>query len=246
MNGKKNLVLILATLALLAAAITVSLYQFEQSASADAPTVLTNVEPALTPPENAPVLMVVGDSLSAGYGLSSLAESWVALMQDRLLRKGYGIRVVNASISGDTSGGGAARLPAALDRHQPSIVIIELGGNDGLRGLSLDVMRENFELMIDAARAIDAAPILLGMLIPPNYGQRYTDQFEAQFVELSEQYNIPLVPFFLEDVALRDDLMQSDGIHPNAAAQPYMLDRVWPAVEMTVRQTLKMTRSEQE
>ena len=186
-----------------------------------------------------PVLLVVGDSLSAGYGLASIDDSWVSLLQQRLQREGYGIRVVNASISGDTTRGGVARLPAALARHQPVAVVIELGGNDGLRGFPLEEMRDNLERMISASQDIGANVLLLGIMIPPNYGQRYTDAFEAQFVELSQRFDVPLVPFFLEDVALRPELMQSDGIHPNEAAQSLMLDRVWPKLETLVEAALK-------
>ncbi|MEO0575587.1 MAG: arylesterase [Pseudomonadota bacterium] len=191
---------------------------------------------AQTETDSRDTLLVVGDSLSAGYGLASLDDTWVALLQQRLDTKGYGIRVINASISGDTSEGGATRLPATLTRHTPVIVVIELGGNDGLRGISLDVMQRNFERMIDASIEAGAQPVLLGMRIPLNYGARYTEAFEALYVELSERYKLPLVPFFLSDVALDPQLMQSDGIHPTAAAQPLMLERAWPAIEQALQQ----------
>ena len=185
-----------------------------------------------------PTLLVVGDSLSAGYGLTDVDDGWVALLQKRLDDNSLALRVVNASISGDTSAGGAARLPAAIERHQPEVVIIELGGNDGLRGLPLDVMQQNFESMINASQAIGAEVILFGMMIPPNYGERYTQEFTDQYATLSSRFDTALVPFFLENVALDASLMQADGIHPNEQAQPIMLDAVWPTIETVVRRQL--------
>lgn len=238
----KTPILSIAGLALLLLGVFVFTgYQFAPAGAPDAPAVsatTTSTADAAAVDPGEPVLLVVGDSLSAGYGLGSVDESWVSLMQQRLQREGYGIRVVNASISGDTTRGGVARLPAALARHQPVAVIIELGGNDGLRGFPLEEMRDNLERMISASQQIGANVLLLGIMIPPNYGQRYTDAFQAQFVELSSRYDVPLVPFFLEDVALRPELMQSDGIHPNEAAQPLMLERVWPKLEAVVEEAL--------
>jgi len=176
-----------------------------------------------------PTVLVLGDSLSAGYGLT-VEESWVSLLASRLEREGYGHRVINASVSGDTTSGGLARLGTALDRHEPDLVIIELGGNDGLRGLPLDVVRSNFVAMIEQSRAAGADVVLLGMRIPVNYGPRYAESFHALYGELAETYDLEWVEFFLDGVALDDGLMQADGIHPNAAAQPLMLDNAWPAV----------------
>ena len=175
-------------------------------------------------------ILVVGDSLSAAYGLAS-DEGWVALLARRLREQGYGQGVVNASVSGDTSRGAAGRLPDLLARHAPSIVIIEIGGNDGLRGLPLDQMRANIERMIDGAEKADARVLLLGMRIPPNYGARYADEFHAIYEELAQQHDASLVPFLLDGIALDQQLMQEDGIHPRAAAEPLILDLVWARLE---------------
>jgi acyl-CoA thioesterase I len=184
--------------------------------------------------EREPVVLVVGDSLSAGYGVA-VDATWVALLQKRLAAQGYGYRVVNASISGDTTGGARARLPRALDLHKPAVVILELGGNDGLRGLPLRQVRENFEFLIDRARAAGAQVVLVGMRMPPNYGAAYADAFHALYGELASQYGAPLVGFFLDGVALDDKLMQADGIHPTAAAQPRLLDNLWPALQKVLK-----------
>ncbi|MEJ2604376.1 MAG: arylesterase [Gammaproteobacteria bacterium] len=177
-----------------------------------------------------PTVLVLGDSLSAGYGIA-LEESWVSLLASRLDREGYEHRVVNASVSGDTTSGGLTRLGPALARHRPELVIIELGGNDGLRGLPLGVVKENFRSMIEQSRAAGAEVVLLGMRIPTNYGPRYTESFQALYREMAERYELEWVEFFLDGVALDEDLMLPDGIHPNAAAQPVLLDNAWPAVE---------------
>lgn len=176
-----------------------------------------------------PAVLVLGDSLSAGYGIA-LEESWVSLLASRLAREGYEHRVVNASVSGDTTSGGLARLGAALARHRPELVIIELGGNDGLRGIPLGVVRSNFESMIEDSLAAGAEVVLLGMRIPTNYGPRYAESFHGLYRELAERYELEWVEFFLDGVALEEDLMLPDGIHPNAAAQPLLLDNAWPAV----------------
>jgi acyl-CoA thioesterase I len=182
---------------------------------------------------NRPVILVVGDSLSAGYGVP-IDATWVALLQRRLASEGYGYRVVNASVSGETTGGARARLPRALELHEPEIVILELGGNDGLRGLPLKQVRENFTVMIEGAQAAGAKVVLAGMRIPPNYGPAYADDFHALYGELAERYDLPLVEFFLEEVALDDKLMQADGIHPTPAAQPYLLRNLWPALQQVI------------
>jgi len=178
----------------------------------------------------APSILVVGDSLSAGYGIE-LRDGWVTLLQQRLAKQGYLHAVVNASISGDTTAGGRTRLLAALKRHRPQIVILELGGNDGLRGLSLRETRANLNAMIKAAQSAGAQVLLVGIHLPPNYGPDYTGKFHAIYRDLAHNYNLAFVPFLLEGVALTPGLMQPDGIHPRAAAQPRLLDNVWPYLE---------------
>ncbi|MBB3189599.1 GDSL-type esterase/lipase family protein [Halomonas cerina] len=173
-----------------------------------------------------PVLLVMGDSLSAGYGIEHEA-GWVSLLSERLEGKA---QVVNASISGETSRGGAARLPDLLRQHAPDIVLIELGGNDGLRGLPPAQMRANLAGMIEASRAAGARVLLLGIDIPPNYGSAYREAFTGVFSGLAERFDVPLVPFLLDGVALDASLMQNDGLHPTAAAQPTILANVWPAL----------------
>lgn len=174
-----------------------------------------------------PTLLVMGDSLSAAYGIEREA-GWVSLLRERL---GDDIAVVNASISGETTSGGAGRLPDLLAEHDPDIVLLELGGNDGLRGLPLGQMRANLAGMIEASQQAGAEVLLLGIQIPPNYGQAYAQAFRRIYRELADEHDVPLVPFLLEDVALDAGLMQDDGIHPTAEAQPRILDNVWPALK---------------
>lgn len=171
-----------------------------------------------------PVLLVMGDSLSAAYGIEQQA-GWVSLLQARLDGKA---QVVNASISGETSSGAAARLPDLLGQHEPDIVVLELGGNDGLRGLPPGQFEANMAAMIEASQASGAEVLLLGIDIPPNYGRAYRDAFTGVYTRLAEEFELPLVPFLLEGVALEEELMQADGIHPTAAAQPRILENVWP------------------
>ena len=147
-------------------------------------------------------------------------QGWVSLLADRLKASGYGYRVVNASASGETTGGALARLPRALDKHRPAVVIVELGGNDGLRGLPIGDVRSNLDSIIRLSRKAGAKVLLIGMRIPPNYGPAYTRDFHQLFAEVASQYKLPLVPFFLDGIALDDGLMQEDGLHPNASAQP--------------------------
>jgi acyl-CoA thioesterase-1 len=175
-------------------------------------------------------LLVVGDSLSAAYGVPS-DTAWVQLLRDRLDEQGLNWNVVNASISGETTDGGLRRLPELLQKNQPDVVIIELGGNDGLRGFPPNVIESNLADMIEQVRDVGAIPVLLGMQIPPNYGQRYTRLFADIFPNLSDRYDTPLVPFFLEGIYNEDGLMQEDGIHPTEAAQPVLLDNLWPQLE---------------
>jgi acyl-CoA thioesterase-1 len=179
-------------------------------------------------------LLVVGDSLSAGFGLEP-GEGWVTLLQNRLDARGYGYRVVNASITGDTTTGGLGRLPRALKVHQPAVVLIELGGNDGLRGTPVAVIRDNLTEMIRLARAGGARVVVAGMQIPPNYGGRYTSEFAAVYPELAKEHDVALIPFMLDGIALNRRLMQDDGIHPNAAGQPKLLDNAWPVLERELR-----------
>lgn len=174
-----------------------------------------------------PTLLVMGDSLSAAYNIEREA-SWVALLEARLPDDAT---VVNASISGETTSGGAQRLDELLGQHAPDIVLLELGGNDGLRGLPPQQMQRNLASMIEASQAADAEVLLLGIDIPPNYGEAYREAFTNVYRELADQYDVDLVPFLLEGVATEDDLMQNDGIHPTAEAQPIILDTVWEALE---------------
>jgi acyl-CoA thioesterase-1 len=164
-----------------------------------------------------------------------VTETWVALLERRLAAQGYGYRVANASVSGETTGGARTRLPRALEVHKPTIVIIELGGNDGLRGLPLRQIRANFEFMITSAQASGAQVMLIGMRMPANYGATYADQFHALFGELGKKYSVPVVEFFLEGVAQNSKLMQQDGIHPTAAAQELLLDNVWPVLKTVLK-----------
>ena len=172
-------------------------------------------------------ILVFGDSLSAAYGIRS-EQGWVALLAQRLQAQGYGYEIVNASVSGETTEGGLERLPRALQLHQPGIVVLELGANDALRGLPLNVTRANLGKMTELIQATGARLLLVGIRIPPNYGPRYAEQFAGIFPALAKQYHLPLVPFLLQDVALNPALMQEDGMHPNAAGEPPVLDTVWP------------------
>jgi acyl-CoA thioesterase-1 len=175
-------------------------------------------------------LLVYGDSLSASYGIEEV-QGWVNLLQIKLLSKELPVDVVNGSVSGETTTGGLARLPAMLDSYQPELVILELGGNDGLRGLPLDLMRENLASMIDLAKASGAEVILTGIQIPPNYGPRYTVPFFETYSALAKQKSLPLVPFLIEGIVQQPELMQDDGIHPRAEAQSMILDNVWPILK---------------
>ena len=175
----------------------------------------------------APVILVLGDSLSAGYGLKA-GEGWVVLLQERLRQQGYGHRVVNASVSGETTAGALARLPRALKLHRPTIVIIEVGANDGLRGLPVHDLRINLAALVQRSRAAGARVLLVGVRIPPNYGARYADQFYASYRDLARREKLAFVPFLLDGIATRTESFQDDRLHPNAAAQPRLLDNVWP------------------
>ena len=177
-----------------------------------------------------PVLLILGDSLSAGYGMDR-EKSWVSLLETRLRESGYSYRILNSSISGDTSQGGLARISRLLDRYQPKIVIIELGANDGLRGINPDITRENITSMVEQIQAIDARVLLAGIKLPPNYGSAYLEQFESIYGDIANEFDTLLVPFFMDGVALRPELLQADTIHPNEAGQPVLLDNVWEVLE---------------
>lgn len=179
---------------------------------------------------SAPTIVVLGDSLSAAYGIR-VEQGWVSLMQKKLTSQGYGYRVVNASVSGETTAGGLARLPRALELHRPAIVILELGGNDGLRGLPIEQVRANLDSMIRQSRAAGAKVLLTGMRVPPNYGPAYTEKFHALYTDLARRYRLSLVPFLMEHVALDKTLMQADGLHPNERAQPVLLGEIWPLLQ---------------
>ncbi len=186
------------------------------------------------PPPGAPVVLVFGDSLSAAHGIR-VEQGWVNLLAQKISSQGYEFRVVNASVSGETSAGGLARLPRALTMQQPRIVLLELGANDGLRGLPLDQTRDNLDQMITLLQSRQIAVLLLGLRLPPNYGERYTGGFMAMYQTLAQRHHIPLLPFLLENVALKPELMQSDGLHPNEKGQPLLLDNVWPRLEPLLR-----------
>lgn len=177
-----------------------------------------------------PVVLVFGDSLSSGHGLAT-PSTWVSLLQSRLRQHGYPHQVVNASISGDTTANGVTRIRSTLTRHRPEVVILELGGNDGLRGLTLDSVRNNLVQLIEAAYTFQAKVVLAGMRLPPNYGSEYVIRFEKMFSELAQTYDTGLIPFFLEGVASIPGMMQEDGIHPAQSAQPLILNNVWQHLE---------------
>jgi len=176
-------------------------------------------------------LMVMGDSLSAAYGVNT-ETAWVALLRSRLDKASNDDwEVANASISGETTDGGLRRLPELLERHQPSIVIIELGANDGLRGFPPTVTRNNLKAMIEQAQAINSRVLLVGMQLPPNYGKRYTEAFAAIYPDLAESEDTALVPFFMDNIYNQPGMMQGDGLHPTEKAQPRLLENVWPHLE---------------
>jgi acyl-CoA thioesterase-1 len=177
----------------------------------------------------APVVLVVGDSISAGYGLAAGA-GWVALLSARIDAERLPYRVVNASITGDTTAGGRARLPALLAQHKPAIVVVELGGNDGLRGGSLKSASDNLDAMVTAAATAGAKPLLVGMKLPPNYGPAYTRQFDAMYGDVAKARKVPLVPYLFAGFGDGNEWFQGDRIHPTAAAQPQLLDNVWPVL----------------
>ncbi len=184
-----------------------------------------------------PTVLVFGDSLSAGYGID-VDRSWTTLLQSRLEKLGYEHRVVNASITGETTEGGAARIEAALRNFAPTLIILELGGNDGLRGFPPSRMKGNLEKIIQHSKASGAAVVLLGIRIPTNYGPRYTEAFEAVYREVADDQDVRWIEFFMDGVAMNDELLQSDRIHPNSDAQPILLDNAWPIISAALEDAL--------
>lgn len=180
--------------------------------------------------EDGAVVLVFGDSLSAAYRMNE-EQGWVALLQAQIDEQDLSHRIVNGSVSGETTAGGLARLPAMLDAHNPDVVVLELGGNDGLRGLPVPSIQQNLERMIQLARDSGAEVLLVGMQIPPNYGPRYTGPFHAQYQELADRYQLTLIPFLLDGIAEDTSLMQDDGVHPTAEAQPLIVNIVWPVLQ---------------
>ena len=175
------------------------------------------------------IILIVGDSLSAAYGIP-VEQGWVSLLQERLDGRDYPYRIINASISGDTTANARARLPQALASHEPAMVLLELGGNDGLRGLSLTEMKSNLGAMISSVQETGAQLLLVGVQLPPNYGPRYTESFQAVYRELAAEHDLALLPSLVDGIGTEQDLMQQDGIHPNVSAQPLIRDRVWEAL----------------
>lgn len=179
------------------------------------------------PSHAAQTILVFGDSLSAAYGLQK-SQGWVALLAQRLQKEGYAYQVVNASLSGETTAGGLSRIQTALTQHKPDIVIVELGANDGLRGLPVAALKDNLSQMIQTAKRQSAQVVLVGIQIPPNYGLKYAQAFSGTFAQLAKEFNTNYVPFLLDKVAGNRQLNQQDGIHPTAEAQPTLLNNVWP------------------
>jgi len=180
--------------------------------------------------QSAPVILVFGDSLSASYGMP-VSSGWVSLLDQRVRQKKIGYRVVNASISGETTSGGRYRIEQVLAEHRPGIVILELGANDGLRGLPLDVTTSNLSAIITTCRNRQARVLLIGMRLPPNYGSAYATKFQAIYQQVAQSHKVPLLPFLLEGFADNTELFQTDGLHPTAAAQPLIMERVWKLLQ---------------
>ncbi|WP_243748334.1 arylesterase [Roseateles toxinivorans] len=197
-----------------------------------APLLAADAQAAAAKP-NVKLILVLGDSLSAEYGIGR-GEGWVALLERRLAKNKQAVTVVNASISGDTTSGGRSRLPALLQKHRPSHVLVELGGNDALRGLPLSMTQDNLLAIVGACKAAGAKPIIVGMQVPPNYGRQYGEEFAGLFAKVAKAQSAPLVPFLLQGIAERKDAeawFQADRIHPLAKAHPQMLDNVWAVLK---------------
>ena len=190
--------------------------------------------PTTAKAQEKPTILVLGDSLSAGYNID-VEQGWVELLNQKLQQEGYPHTVINGSISGDTTTQGLLRLPTLLEQHDPEIVIIELGGNDALRGTPPNAIKRNLSKLIDTSKRSGAEVLLLGIQIPPNYGQRYAQAFFDNYAQLANEKKVKLVPFFLENVGGNDELMQDDGIHPNVTAQPILLENVWPQLETQIK-----------
>lgn len=190
----------------------------------------TAVAASVAAPPTAPAILVLGDSISAGYGLDA-GQGWVSLLDRKLKSQGLPHKVVNASVSGETTAGGLARLPQLLAEHHPALVLIELGSNDGLRGTALPEIKANLQRMIKDCRAAGAGVVLVGVELPVNYGPKYRDGLREIYRDAAAEFNVPLVPFLLDGVALDPELMQDDGLHPRAAAEPKLLANVWPALQ---------------
>ncbi|WKE64278.1 arylesterase [Gallaecimonas kandeliae] len=180
----------------------------------------------ISPLGQAKTLLVLGDSLSAGYGLQT-EQTWVKLLSDRLAKEAPDWQLVNASISGETTGGALRRLPAILKEHQPDLVLIELGGNDGLRGYPLGRMKANLAQLVSLSRQAGSQVLLMEIWLPPNYGPRYLDAFKASFGQVAKAKDVPLLPFFLKDLFGKDGMVQGDGLHPTAQAQPALMENIW-------------------
>jgi len=178
---------------------------------------------------DSPTVLIFGDSLSAGYGIE-VDQSWASLLQKRLEKEGYEHKVVNASISGETTEGGATRISLALEDFSPDLIILELGGNDGLRGFPTKRVKANLETIVKRAKSSGAAVVMLGIRIPVNYGARYSAEFETVFKQVSEEQDVQWIEFFMDGIALHDELLQDDRIHPNTEAQPMLLDNAWPII----------------
>lgn len=183
--------------------------------------------------DESPTILIFGDSLSAGYGID-VDQSWGALLQERLKDQGYEHRVVNASISGETTEGGVTQIDNAIREFSPAVIILELGGNDGLRGFPPARIKSNLKAIAERARASGAGVVLLGIRIPTNYGTRYTQAFEAVYAEVAQELEIEWIEFFMDGVALNEALLQDDRIHPNTEAQPILLDNAWPVIRATL------------
>ena len=185
-----------------------------------------------------PKILIYGDSLSAAYGIPQ-QQGWAALLKEKLEHENLRFDVINASISGETTSGGLTRLARTIEQTKPQTIIIELGANDGLRGLPVKNMRDNLDAMIQLSKKSGIKVLLIGMRIPPNYGQKYTEEFSQTYVKLASQHKVPVVPFMLENVAAKPDLIQQDGLHPNTLGQPIILENIWPELQRLIKKRIR-------